>query len=89
MLLPDIVDLDRKLDFEKKTVPRLRAALESDTHATLDDLLHWLRQEVSEMTPGADPLPALTASIVRLCTIWEAELATQSLFQDFRDWAAR
>jgi hypothetical protein len=70
LLLPDIIDLDRKLSFDRETLPKLREALDKGTFASLDDLLGWLRRETAAMTPGADPLPALKAPLAFLCRQW-------------------
>ena len=70
LLLPDIIDLDRKQDFEQHTLPQLGEALAKGTFASLDDLLAWLRGQVAAMTPGANPLPALKAPLAYLCTQW-------------------
>ena len=74
LLLPDIIDIGRKQEFERKTVPQLREAIAQGRFKNLDNLLDWLRGEVAAMTPGADPLPALRASVAHLCRQWEIEL---------------
>ena len=63
LLLPDIIDIGRKQEFERQTVPQLREVIAQSRFKTLDELLDWLRGEVAAMTPGADPLPALSASV--------------------------
>jgi phosphoglucomutase len=88
-LLPDIIDLDRKQDFEQYTVPRLREALTQETFARLDDLLAWLRSQVAAMTPGADPLPALKAPMAYLCEQWAAELRESPLLVELKAWAKK
>ncbi len=87
LLLPDIIDLDRKLHFETITVPRLRAALREGTMTELHDLHGWLVNEVSGLVPGADPLPALKAPIGYLCAEWALEFDAIVLFNDLQDWA--
>ena len=67
LLLPDIIDIGRKQEFESKTIPQLREAIALGRFKNLDDLLDWLRGEVAAMTPGANPLPALRASVAHLC----------------------
>jgi phosphomannomutase len=89
LLLPDIIDLDRKRDFEQQTVGRLREALARGRFSHLNELLHWLRGEVTAMTPGADPLPALKAPISHLCAQWVGDLASAPLFIDLANWAGR
>jgi phosphoglucomutase/phosphomannomutase len=87
LLLPDIVDLDRKQNFEQQTIPQLREALAQGTFASLDDLLAWLREEAAAMTPGADPLPALKAPLAYLCDRWAGELGSKPLFRELENWA--
>lgn len=87
LMLPDIVDLNRKLDFEQQNVPQLREALSKGTFANLDDLLAWLRQQVAAMTPGANPLPALKAPLAHLCQQWSTELGATPLLRELADWA--
>lgn len=87
LLLPDIVDLDRKQNFEQQTVPQLREALAQGRFASPDDLLAWLRKEAAAMTPGADPLPALKAPLAYLCDRWAGELGSKPLFREVENWA--
>ncbi|MBS1789014.1 MAG: hypothetical protein JST85_14895 [Acidobacteria bacterium] len=91
LMLPDIVDLGRKLDFEQKTVPHLREALTKGTFAKLDELLAWLREQTAAMTPGANPLPALKAPLAHLCREWGKEWAAEPksalLLPELTDWA--
>ncbi|MFN0112004.1 MAG: hypothetical protein ACKVZH_24345 [Blastocatellia bacterium] len=93
LMLPDIIDLNRKLDFELQTVPQLREALAKSTFADLDELLGWLREQVAAMTPGANPLPALKAPLAHLCQQWVAELPSLPSLKDsarlaeLADWA--
>jgi hypothetical protein len=85
--LPDIVDLDRKLEFQQRTVPALREALGSGRFATLDELLAWLRTEVAAMTPGSDALPALKEPLAQLCDDWRDALPGTSLRGALAAWA--
>ena len=87
LLLPDIVDLDRKQDFEQRTVPQLCEALAKGTFANVDDLLAWLRGQVAAMTPGADPLPALKAPLAFLCSEWTEKLGGLALLDALEAWA--
>jgi phosphomannomutase len=87
LLLPDIVDLDRKLAFQTATVPALRHALASDSHASLDALLGWLRGEIAAMTPGTDPLPAAKVSLAHLAAHWREELGAKPLLDSLAAWA--
>ncbi len=87
LMLPDIIDLNRKLEFELRTVPQLQEALTKATFANLDDLLAWLREQVAAMTPGANPLPALKAPLAHLCAEWATELKASSLLRELTDWA--
>jgi phosphoglucomutase/phosphomannomutase len=86
-LLPDIIDLDRKQEFEQHTVPQLRQALIKGTFGSLDDLLAWLRSQVAAMTPGANPLPALKAPLAYLCTQWAVELRESPRLAELKAWA--
>jgi hypothetical protein len=87
LLLPDIIDIGRKQDFERQTVPQLREAIAQRRFKNLDYLLDWLRGEVAAMTPGANPLPALRASVAHLCRQWEKELAGAPLLAELAVWA--
>ncbi|MBP6820597.1 MAG: hypothetical protein KA368_03590 [Acidobacteria bacterium] len=86
LMLPDIIDLNRKLDFELQAVPQLREALAKGTFADLDELLGWLREQVAAMTPGANPLPALKAPLAHLCQEWSAEPGSTPLLRELADW---
>jgi len=86
LLLPDIVDLDRKVEFEARTVPALRRALAEGTHADLDALLAWLGGEVARMTPGTDALPAVKAPVAWLCAQWKGEIDAP-LLEPLAAWA--
>jgi len=87
LLLPDIIDLERKLEFQEKTVPALRSALIDGRLRTLDALLDWLRGEVAAMTPGSDALPALKEPIAFLCDAWAESLRDAPLRQALAAWA--
>jgi hypothetical protein len=87
LLLPDLIDLGRKQEFENKTVPQLRQTIAQGRFQTLSDLLAWLRSEVAGMTPGADPLPGLRASLAYLCREWEKELWPDRLLSELAVWA--
>ena len=89
LLLPDIVDLERKLAFERQTVHELRDALASRRYADLDGLLDWLRGAVAAMTPGADALPALKEPLVWLCEQWKDDLTDAPLLGALADWTTR
>ncbi len=87
LLLPDIIDIGRKQEFERKTVPQLREAIAQSRFKSLDSLLDWLRGEVAGMTPGADPLPALGASLAHLCREWRLELGDTPILMKLAAWA--
>jgi hypothetical protein len=89
LLLPDIIELERKRRFEQDTAPQLREALVKNTFPTLDALLNWLRKAVAEMTPGTDPLPALKAPIGYLCDKWAGGGAVSPLLAELDNWAKR
>lgn len=86
LMLPDIIDLDRKRHFETQTIPQLRATLQQGTFQRLEDLLAWLRLEVAAMTPGANPLPALKAPLAYLCDRWATELGALPLLEELAHW---
>lgn len=87
LLLPDIVDLDRKLEFERDTVGALRAALAQGSHANLEELLAWLGEAVKAMAPGTDALPAVQAPVAWLCEQWRDELAGAPLVAELAAWS--
>jgi hypothetical protein len=87
LLLPDIIDIGRKQEFESKTVPRLHEAMAESRFKNLDELLEWLRGEVAAMTPGANPLPALRVSVAHLCRQWQNELGGTPLLTELAAWA--
>jgi len=87
LLLPDIVDLNRKIEFEQQTVNDLRQALANGMHADLDALLGWLRDAVAPMTPGTDALPAVKAPVAWLCAQWKDDLAGAPLLPKLAAWA--
>ncbi len=87
LLLPDLIDIGRKQEFERKTVPQLREVIAQGRFANLEKLLDWLREEVAAMTPGANPLPALRASIAYLCRQWEKDLKSSPLINELATWA--
>jgi phosphoglucomutase len=73
LLLPDIVDLGRKQEFQLRTVPELHRAIRSGSFSDVHECLGWLRKEAAAMTPGADPLPALKAPLSFLTKQWARE----------------
>lgn len=87
LLLPDIVDLELMRRFDRQTAPQLGQKLERGSWRKLDDLLDWLRAEAAEMTPGADPLPALKAPVAHLCRQWRAERGSAGLVAELERWA--
>jgi hypothetical protein len=87
LLLPDLVDLDRKLAFQTSTVPALRAALAGGRFDRHDALLVWLRGEIAAMTPGTDALPAAKASLAHLTGRWRDELGALPLLDELSAWA--
>jgi phosphoglucomutase/phosphomannomutase len=89
LLLPDIVDLERKIEFEQRIVGELRNALASGRYADLDALLDWLRGAVAAMTPGTDALPALKEPLAWLCQQWKQDLADAPLLPELRGWTTR
>ena len=86
LLLPDIIDFNRKQDFQARVVPALKQALLADRFKTKDELLDWLRGELTGMLPG-DPLPATKMSFAHLCRAWKAELGAKPRLGDLESWA--
>ncbi len=89
LLLPDMVDLELKLRFQQRTIPRLQEVLVSKKFAGLDDCLRWLREqdEVAAMTPKKDPLPALKGPLAYLCRQWSKEKSGGPLVEELHHWA--
>ncbi len=88
LLLPDIIDLEHKREFDSRTVGALREALTGGTHASLAELLAWLGGEIAEMTPGTDALPAVKAAVAHLCREWEAEMPEAGPLAELAAWAS-
>jgi phosphoglucomutase/phosphomannomutase len=86
LLLPDIIDFNRKQDFQEKVTPRLREAVAADRFAEAKPLLDWLRGELTGMLPG-DPLPATKASVLHLCRAWKGELGGKKALAALEAWA--
>jgi phosphoglucomutase len=74
LLLTDLIELDRKREFEDQLLPRLRAALAAGQIAGREVLLTWLRSEGKSLLPGADPIPALAAPLARVASAWANDL---------------
>ncbi len=87
LLLPDIVDLERKVEFDTETVGALRSALADESHPDLASLLAWLSERAARMTPGTDALPALKAPLAWLCERWRSEIPDARLLEPLADWA--
>jgi hypothetical protein len=87
LLLPDLIDIGRKQEFERKTIPELHEVLAQGRFKSLDSLLDWLRSDVAAMTPGADPLPALRASVAYLCREWQNDWGSAPLLTELAVWA--
>ncbi|HEX3798430.1 MAG TPA: hypothetical protein VH413_06980 [Verrucomicrobiae bacterium] len=73
LMLPDIVDLECKQQFDRETVKGLEEALAKGTFAKVEQALDWVRLKSAPMTPGANPLPALKAPLAYLCKQWSAK----------------
>jgi hypothetical protein len=67
-------------------VPALKQALLADRFTTKDELLDWLRGELTGMLPG-DPLPATKMSFAHLCRAWKGELGGKPRLADLESWA--
>ena len=73
-MLTDLIELDRKREFETEILPRLRSAITDGAIGGRDQLVAWLRAACKELLPGADPLPALGAPLANSARAWEREL---------------
>jgi phosphoglucomutase/phosphomannomutase len=87
LLMTDLVELDRKQEFEVEIAPALREALRARRFETLDEALAWLREASRALLPGADPLPALKAPLAALCPGWRAEAPTDAVLAALDRWA--
>jgi phosphoglucomutase/phosphomannomutase len=87
LLLTDLVELDRKQEFEVTIVPELHARLVSGAFATADEVQRWLRDRCAGLLPGADPLPALKAPLGALLARWRGELQGRPLYEPLVAWA--
>jgi hypothetical protein len=86
LLLPDIIDFNRKEDFQKRVVPALRDAMASGRFRSRDAILDWLRGEIQGMLPG-DPLPAVKAAVGHLCTEWQRAPGAKPVLAELSAWA--
>ena len=87
LLLPDIIDLGQKQAFDNKIVGQLREKVLSGSLTNLEEALVWLRQETTDMTPGADPVLALKAPIASLCAQWQNEASSSTAHCVLAQWA--
>lgn len=85
LLLPDIIDVDKKVWFEQKVLPELDQKLGEGSSESLDTLLDWLRSQSASLLPGADALPALKASLAWVCE----KRAPSPLSRALAEWAKR
>ena len=87
LLLPDIVDIDLKIDFDQRSLPQFGAKLQRGEFQDADAALAWLRQEIARMTPGTDPLPAVRSAVALASPGWTAQ-ANAAALDGVRAWAA-
>ncbi len=88
LLMPDIVELHHKLDFQENIAPELLERVSSGEPDQLEQILDWLGRRSSGMLSGADALPALKKPILCLVQDWPAELRASALCRALRDWAS-
>jgi hypothetical protein len=74
LLLTDLIELDRKVEFEREILPALAPLLRGRKFATFDDVLDWLRERSRALLPGADALPALRGPLAPLAASLGREL---------------
>jgi phosphomannomutase len=87
LLLPDIVSFERKLAFQDVTAPQLVEGVKANRWNNVEDVKGWLREQTALMTPGADPLPALRASVGHLCSELANQGAKSAVLTALADWA--
>jgi phosphoglucomutase/phosphomannomutase len=89
LLLPDMIDLELKRSFQRRTIPRLWESLSTGKCGNLADCLRWLRdqEEVAAMTPRKDPLPALKGPLAYLTKRWMQEKPGVPLVEELHRWA--
>lgn len=90
LMLPDIVDLERKHQFQQRTLPLFQTALKDGKFPNLQQCLKWLQDqdEVRAMTPGADPMPALKGPLRLLTEKWMKEQVSIPLLTELHQWAS-
>jgi phosphoglucomutase len=69
LLLPDIIALDEKEQFDRELLPSVKAAL-SDGEVDPSAVVLRLRADAARLTPGADPLPALRRALRQAGESW-------------------
>jgi phosphoglucomutase len=87
LMLTDLIELDRKQQFETETLPRLRARLAAGELTAEADLLAFLRAEGKALLPGADSLPALKGPLAFVGQRWAAELPDATGVNTLLRWA--
>jgi phosphoglucomutase len=87
LLLTDLIELDRKREFESETLPRLRQKVSAGELTGPEELTSWLRQESRTLLPGADALPALRAPLALAASRWAAELPSSPALKTLLSWA--
>ena len=65
LLLPDIIDLGQKQDFEARILPELKALIQGGQVTELEPVLSWLGDNCQKLLPGADPRPALKSPLAQ------------------------
>jgi phosphoglucomutase len=72
--LTDLIELDRKREFESETLPRLRDRLARRELCGEGELAAWLGEETRPLLPGADALPALRGPLAPVARRWARDL---------------
>lgn len=85
LALPDLVDLDRKLRFEREIVPTMAERLRGDA-VDEEAYLTWLKEACDWLMPGADPMPALKAPL-RVVLEEQAGVSKRARLDRLEDWA--
>jgi phosphoglucomutase len=87
LLLTDIIDVDKKVAFERDVIPELeRRALAGQS--SFDELLAWLRERSAPLIPGADPLPALKAPVALIARELGKKAPSTPLIAALAHWAS-
>jgi hypothetical protein len=86
LALPDIIELERKSDFEQRIVPKFDALIREGAFPGRQSALDWLQQESRDLLPGADPLPALKNALKVFCRSASTTGSAGKLIRELENW---